>query len=173
MSVRHDIRVFDKHSECDTQDLSTDIPAHTQLWGNRLTSHYCFCMRVSVCVHCPQPQRSRANKPTYNTMHYANSVASPWCKPDKTTGGTRKGGRENWLKSINHRCMLLLDHQSPHYPPLHLLAHRMSVCVNVFMCVSVPEFQYKRTTRSRQKTWKVLFWWLLFEGTVQHFGKCD
>lgn len=58
----------------DVENLSTiSLDAHGAVEKKRLPSHYCFYM----CN--PQPQRSRANKSTYNTKHctkhYTNTKA--------------------------------------------------------------------------------------------------
>ena len=74
VSVRHNIRVFDKHS--DTQDLLIDIlgyaHTHTQLLRCCLPSHYCLC----GCV-CARFHRHRGAEQTipHTTVYYTDSVS--------------------------------------------------------------------------------------------------
>lgn len=107
---------------------------HTQLWRNRLPSHYCLCM----CVRRPQPQRS-SNKQTHiqhNVLpkQHCVSLVPNW------QDYRREQKKENRLQSINHSCMLLWYRQSPHYP--HVPVSSPNVCLKsvslcVCMCVSL------------------------------------
>lgn len=82
-------------SKCLTSTLSMThktcqlISLHTHTHSCEETVYHPTTASVCVCV-VHSHRGAVTNKPTYNTMYYLNSIASPWCQTDKTTGGNRK-----------------------------------------------------------------------------------
>ncbi len=106
------------------------ISLHTQLWGNGLTSHYCFSMCVCVCVCVCVVHSHRGAEQTKPHTTQCTTQTAPRLPGACLTWLPQGPERENCLQSINHSCY---TGKAPFTPPAPVSSPNV-MCFSEFRC---------------------------------------